>query len=161
MTRDNVIKIKRSEASLLYRAMGEALAQSDPKIKFDLQVKLIGTKHQLKSHIEQYDELMKDATERSRAMQIDFCTKREGENGTMVPLIISMSNGEQRYAGLIQGQCLEYDAESKALETELKNFDREEIEVEVVALKESDLPRTVRGTVTEQLMRLVQTEPAE
>jgi len=149
------LKMSQGDAVELLGAINEALTQTDPKIKFDLQVKLINTKAKLRPLVEAYFEMVEGAKVRGKDAMLQYCAKIVDEDGKETP---KLSPDGKNYLGLARGQSPEYDAVMTELNASLKAESKKEIEVAPCWLKESDLPHTVTGMVTEQLMRLVKQE---
>ena len=152
------MKITRDDVSELYGAITEALAEKDPKIKFDTQLKLIPNKHRIKVAYDEIEETAKSANTELEELKTKYCKKTVNEDGKEVAATITGANGGVKYLGLAKGECPEYDAEAKKVLDALIAYGKGEIEIEIVPIEEKDLPRTVRGLVTEQLMRLIETK---
>lgn len=144
------MKLKRKEVKRFLWGINTALGQEDPKIKFDLQIKLISNKNRLKKIVDEMDEMDENMKKHINSLQLKYCDKKIDQDGNETPVI-----DKNTYVGLVLGQKPEFDRQMEEVQSSMKTYLEEYVEFEPVKLDEKDLPRTVSGLVNEQLFLLV------
>ena len=127
--------------------------------KQPLNTALIRCKRFLKDEQEFYEERMKQFQADSQANTAEYC-KKDAQGKAIVTSIDKKDVDGKTidritlYDGLARGECPEYDEKTKELETELRDFRKEKVEVEYYIIKEDLLPKNGYGAEVDAIFPL-------
>lgn len=113
-----------------------SLMKSLKKPDWELSIFLLGFWCKLKAVYDEIGEYEKTMQERRQELILQHCAKDKEDK----PVIINHVDGagnvvQQSYAGLMLGQCPEYDAAIKGINNELKKYLDEEVSIDLSAVK--------------------------
>jgi hypothetical protein len=139
------VKKKNSETLDLYRGI---IAMQQMKTQYEFRFGLIEIKKKIKDRAEELIE--KEKVLREEVAELEVLHRTKNEDGT--PKITA----ENRYLGLMRGQCPAYDARVKQINEEYKALMQEAHEIDIdVKIPKGSLPKDLEGIFQEQIQEWI------
>lgn len=125
----------------------ESILGSEKEYKFAFNYALIKTKKGIKSEVEEVVDMVNAIAKEQKALNVQYATKDDDGK----PVIAN-----NKYVGLNEGECPEYDEKSKELVEKRKAYLSEEVEVKEYKIPKSAVPATLKGKFQETITDLIE-----